>query len=102
MAASARKPLTQGMWWLLFAAATYMASLGFQTFKTFTLVPSLTNGLVWLGVLLILGLLVGILAYDSYAQERLRGQVQRPVRLFDRLMERNFLMSQSLRKGENV
>ncbi|HEY9745815.1 MAG TPA: hypothetical protein V6C99_06315 [Oculatellaceae cyanobacterium] len=92
---SSGKPLSRMQWWGLFLAATYVMSLWFQTFKTFTLVPSLVNGLLWVGTMLLLCLLVMVLAYDSYVQEKNRERIQKPVRLFEWLMKKRFLL-----KGE--
>ncbi|HEY9686291.1 MAG TPA: hypothetical protein V6C52_04875 [Coleofasciculaceae cyanobacterium] len=98
---SMEKPLTRPMWWGLFLAATYVMSLWFQTFKVFTVTPTLTNGLGWLGVNLLLLLIVMTLIYDSYVQEKGRGRIEKPIRLFEWMHRRAFLLRSNLRqKGD--
>lgn len=84
--------LSRPVWWLLFLAATYVMSQWFQTFRVFTITPSLENGLVWLGANLLLFVNVAVLVYDSYVQEKGRGQVQKPLRLFEWMYRRQFLL----------
>lgn len=91
------KPLSKGLWWGCFLLATYMMSLGFQTFRVFTLNPNLQNGLLWLGSMTLLALVVTVLIYDSYVQEKNRACVQKPIRLFEWMMEKRFLL-----KGEQA
>ena len=86
------KPLTRTLWWILFAAATYGMSLWFQTFKTFTLTPTWPTALPWMAVNFLLFLLLGTLIYDSYVQEKCRGHIQKPLRLFEWLMRKQFLL----------
>jgi hypothetical protein len=91
------KPLKRFQWWACFLLATYLMSLWFQTFKTFTLVPSLGNGLIWLGVMTLLTLIVMVLTYDSYVQEKNRDRVQKPIRVFEWLMAKRFLLKGDLK-----
>lgn len=86
------KPLNRGMWWFFFLVATIITSLGFQTFKVFTLEPTLKNGLLWLLVMLLLFQAVLLLAYDSYVQEKGKGTVQKPVKLFEWMIRKRFLL----------
>lgn len=85
-----KKPLSVVLWWLCFGISTYVMSLWFQAFRDFTETPSMQNGLNWLGVLALLLLTVSILLYDSYAQERNRGRVAHPVRVFEWLYRRQY------------
>lgn len=87
-----QKPLCRSAWWVLFLLATYTMSLWFQTFKAFTRTPSVAHGLLWLGVMAFLLLLLTILAYDSYVQEKVKGRVQKSLPPFDWLIERRFLL----------
>lgn len=91
------KPLKRIHWWACFILATYLMSLWFQTFKAFTLTPTLGNGLIWLGVMLLLTLIVMVLTYDSYVQEKSRDRVQKPIRVFEWLMAKRFLLKGDLK-----
>ena len=84
------KPLTRGLWWAVFLAATFILSLCFQTFKTFTLTPTLENGLVWAGMLGLLGVTLAVLMYDSYANERNQGKIQHPLALFEWIYRKQY------------
>lgn len=90
--ATVEKPLSRGMWWFFFLIATFITSLAFKTFGLFTLQPNLQNGLLWLLVLTILFQAFGVLAYDSYVQEKAKGKVQKPVRLFEWMIQKRFLL----------
>lgn len=62
-------------WWSVFILATVSLSLCFQTFKAFTLHPSLNTGLPLLGALaLMLGAMI-LLIYDGYAKDKAKGKV---------------------------
>jgi preprotein translocase subunit SecG len=87
------KPLNRVMWWLVFLIATFAASLGFKTFGAFTLRPNLLNASVWALVMLFLFLSIAVLAYDSYVHEKFKGNVQKPVKLFEWMIRRGFLLS---------
>lgn len=96
-----QKPLKPLAWWLVFALATYIMSLWFQTFRVFTLSPTLHNGLIWVGVMLLLVLTVAVLVYDIYIQEKSRGHIAKPVPLFDWMAEKRFLLKSNLHdKGD--
>ena len=86
------KPLSRPLWWGLFLTATYVMSLWFQTFKAFTVQPTLQNGAVWLGVMLLLSLVLGVLVYDSYVQEKRQGRLHHTLGLFEWLYRRRFLL----------
>lgn len=96
------KPLSRPMWWIFFLMASYMMSLWFQTFKAFTLVPSLTNGLVWLVVMFLLAHVLVVLIYDSYVQEKGLGRIEKPIRLFEWMLEKRFLMRSVLKQKETI
>jgi hypothetical protein len=97
---SLQKPLARSAWWALFLLATYVMSLWFQTFKAFTLVPSWQNASVWLGVMLVLVMLVLVLVYDSYVQEKANARVQKPIQLFETLYRKRFLIRKDLQQKE--
>ncbi|MCE3235323.1 MAG: hypothetical protein K0Q50_1503 [Vampirovibrio sp.] len=96
------KPLSRPMWWIFFLMASYIMSLWFQTFKAFTMVPSLPNGLVLLAVMFLLGQVLMVLIYDSYVQEKGRGRIQKPIRLFEWMLEKRFLMRSVLKQKETI
>jgi hypothetical protein len=98
----ASKPLGRGMWWTLFLMASFIMSLCFRTFKTFTLVPSLGNGLLWGLALFLLAQVVLVLVYDSYVLEKSRGRIQRPIRLFEWMLRKRFLLRSVLEQKENA
>ncbi|MGE0199841.1 MAG: hypothetical protein AB7P76_02595 [Candidatus Melainabacteria bacterium] len=85
-----RKPMTQTLWWACFAAATVVLSLCFQQFKNFTLQPTAWNGFLMAGVLLLLTVLVMLMIYDGYVQERLAGNVRHPFGLFEAVLIRQY------------
>ncbi len=87
-----QKPLRRPVWWATFLLATYTMSLWFQTFKVFTRVPSMANAFSWLGVMALLVVVLALLAYDSYVQEKAKGKIQKPARLFEWLIARRFLL----------
>jgi len=97
-----QKPLSRGMWWACFLLASFIMSLCFQTFKAFTLVPNWSNGLAWLAAMLLMGQTVLVLAYDSYVQETAKGRVQRPIRLFEWMMHKRFLLRAVLKQKEEI
>lgn len=95
------KPLSRLTWWFFFLVATFIASLGFQTFKVFTLNPNWQTAGWWVLVMLLLFQAVAILAYDSYVQEMHKGNVQKPVKLFDWMIRKGFLLrTTSDKKGK--
>ncbi len=96
---STQKPLSTPLWWVCFAAATYVMSLCFQTFKVFTLAPNWTTGLGFLGVCMLLVFITGTLVFDSYVKERRLGKVQRPAALFERLAQKLHLTLPALEDG---
>ncbi|WP_373531491.1 hypothetical protein [Vampirovibrio sp.] len=87
------KPLNRPMWWFFFLIATVAASFGFRTFGAFTLRPNLLNAFVWALVMVLLFVSIAVLAYDSYVHEKGKGNVQKPVRLFEWMIRRGFLLS---------
>jgi hypothetical protein len=89
--------LPKPLWWALFLVATYLMSLWFQTFKTFTLTPILSTGFAWLLVMGLLTVVIMILAYDSYVQEKGKGRIEKPARLFEWMIARRVLFPPSLR-----
>lgn len=95
-----KKPLGRVMWWLLFLIATYITSLGFSSFGAFTHQPTLQNALIWLLVMVLLFQSILLLVYDSYVQEKIRGKVEKPVRLFEWMIRKRFLLRiSSAKKG---
>ncbi len=90
------KPLSRFAWWVCFLLATFIMSLWFQTFKVFTLVPNWGNGLSWLGVNLLLALVVMLLIYDSYVQEKIAGRIAKPARLFEWMIQKRILLKGDL------
>jgi|GEM_PF-2246333 len=97
-----QKPLSRGMWWACFLLASFVMSLCFQTFKAFTLVPNWSNGLVWVVAMLLMAQMVLVLIYDSYVQETANGRVQRPIRLFEWMMQKRFLLRAVLEQKEEI
>jgi len=97
-----RKPLGRALWWMLFLLASFIMSLCFQSFKTFTLVPSLNNGLLWILAMVLLAQVVVVLIYDSYVLEKNRGRIQKPIRLFEWMMQKRFLLRSVLEQKENA
>jgi len=97
-----QKPLNRGMWWACFLLASFVMSLCFQTFKAFTLVPNWSNGLVWAVAMLLMAQMVLILIYDSYVQETANGRIQRPIRLFEWMMQKRFLLRAVLEQKEEI
>jgi hypothetical protein len=66
------------------------------------LVPNLVNGLLWGLAMFMLAQVVVVLVYDSYVLEKTRGRIQRPIRLFEWMMQRRFLLRSVLEQKENV
>lgn len=97
-----QKPLGRGMWWACFLIASFTMSLCFQTFKAFTLVPNWSNGLMWLVAILLLVQVVLVLIYDSYVLEKARGRIQKPLRLFEWMMHKRFLLRAVLEQKEDI
>jgi len=97
-----QKPLSRVMWWACFLLASFIMSLCFQTFKAFTLVPNWSNGLVWVVAMLLMAQMVLVLIYDSYVQETANGRVQRPIRLFEWMMQKRFLLRAVLEQKEEI
>lgn len=91
------KPLNTLGWWACFLLATVLMSQWFHTFKALLAAPTLANALVWLGVMTALTLVVVLLGYDSYVQAKGKGEVQRPIRLMDWMMEKRFLLKGDLK-----
>lgn len=75
--------LGSSLWWGAFLAATFILSLCFQAFKEFTLTPDVFHGLLLLGALLLLLGVMLLLVIDGYLKERQKGNIQRPVALFE-------------------
>ncbi len=98
---SVTKPLNRGMWWTLFLAATFLMSLWFQTYKAFASIPTLNNGLIWGLVMFLLAQVLIVLVYDSYVQEKSRGRVEKPIRLFEWMIKKRFLLRSVLEQKEN-
>lgn len=96
------KPLNRGMWWFFFLVATVITSFGFQTFRVFTLQPTLQNGLLWLLVMTLLIHAVILLAYDSYVQEKKKDTVKKPVKLFEWMIQKRFLLRVSSAKKGSI
>lgn len=82
------RPLAQWAWWALFGVATYMLSLVFQTFKLFTVETTWGTTGLFLAAILGLCLVMAILAFDSYAKERTRGNIHNPIPLFEWVFSR--------------
>lgn len=82
------RPLAQWAWWALFGVATYLLSLVFQTFKLFTVETTWGSTGLFLAAILGLCLVMAILAFDSYAKERSRGNIHNPIPLFEWVFSR--------------
>jgi hypothetical protein len=89
---TSKGPFAKPLWWSFFLSATILMSLWFRTFKAFTLHPTMATGSLWLLVMLFLLLNIVILAYDSYLNEKGKGNIHKPVRLFEWLHSRRFLI----------
>jgi hypothetical protein len=87
-----QRPFARPVWWTLFLLATFFMSLWFQTFKTFTLTPTLQTGLTWLVVMAVLVAIVTLMIYDSYVYEWQKGQIQKPMALFEWMIRQRFLL----------
>jgi len=98
---SVMKPLSRVVWWTLFLAATILMSLWFQTYKAFASVPTLNSGLIWGLVMFLLVQVLIVLVYDSYVQEKSRGRVEKPIRLFEWMIKKRFLLRSVLEQKEN-
>ncbi|MEB3246156.1 MAG: hypothetical protein VKJ06_09260 [Vampirovibrionales bacterium] len=70
-------------WWAVFLLCAVGLSWVFETFKQFTLVPNLTNGLLLAGAFFILLGAFVLLLYDSYAKEKQKDKITRPFALFE-------------------
>lgn len=75
--------LTKPLWWSLFALDTFLLSKCFHTFKTYTLVPDLNNGLLFAAAILSCLLVLSVLVFDSYAIEKTKGNIHKPFFLFE-------------------
>ena len=90
MGTAAKAGFSMMVWWAVFIAATVSFSLFLNSFKAFTLMPSLPDGLAFFGSSLLLIASFGALVYDSYMKERVKGRVQRRVPLFDKLLQMQY------------
>ena len=90
---STKAGLSRLRWWLVFGLATLSLSLLFRTFKTFTLVPDLANGLTTLVALLAVCITMTALVYDGYVKEKAKGKLQRTFGLFEWLVQRGVCVS---------
>jgi hypothetical protein len=82
------RSFSKPVWWLLFLGSTYVLSLAFQTFRTFTVTPDWPNGLAFAGAIAALLVLMAVMLFDSYAKEKQLGNIHHPIRLFEWLYER--------------
>ncbi len=71
------------LWWGVFAGATYAFSLLLQAFKAYTLTPTFSHGLGLAGAVSFVILALLALVYDSYAKEKVKGNVMKPFALFE-------------------
>lgn len=94
------KPLSAWGWWLMFGLSTWAMANCFQTFRDFTNVPDARNGFLWVFSFFLLTPPLLLLIYDSYAQEKNRGRVEKPLRLFEWMMRRRFLLGPALNSEE--
>ncbi len=85
-----KQPLHPILWWVLFGVATFQLSLCLQSSRAFFLDTNWGNGLHLLGMIALLGLVMGVLMYDSYVKEKHQGKIQRPIRLFEWLYQRQY------------
>jgi glucan phosphoethanolaminetransferase (alkaline phosphatase superfamily) len=83
---------TKPLWWMFFLTATFLMSLWFRAFKIFTVHPNWSTGISLLLVMLLLFVNIAILAYDSYLHEKSKGNIHKPIRFFEWLSNRRFLM----------
>ena len=77
--------LNTPMWWVMFILTTVLLSSTVEQFKAFTLVPEMASGLKLAMLVLALLLVLTVIMYDSYVKEKLKGEVVRPIKLFERL-----------------
>ena len=79
-----------GMWWLVFVVASYALSLFFQTFKMFTLQPTVQHMIEWLAAIAFALLSFGILLYDTYAKEKAKGNLYNTFSPFEWVYARQY------------
>lgn len=96
-APQAVKPLNKIQWWACFLVATYLMSLWFQASRAFFQATSLSQGITWFAVSMPLGMVLLVLIYDSYVQEKNRNHVQKSIRIFEWLMAKRFLLKGDLK-----
>jgi len=98
---SLQKPLSRLAWWAYFLVASFVMSLWFEASRTLSASLSWLNGLHLLAVTLLLAMILLVLVYDSYVQEKSRGRIHHPMRLFEWLIQRRFLLSPKRVAPEN-
>ena len=69
----------------LFILTTVLLSSTVEQFKVFTLTPDTVSGFKLLMLLVALLFVLTAIIYDSYVKEKLKGEVARPIKLFERL-----------------
>ncbi|MBY0403646.1 MAG: hypothetical protein K2X66_07075, partial [Cyanobacteria bacterium] len=80
---TSNKFLNPVQWWVLFAVNTYLMAQVFQTFREFTLQPTASHLLILLGIVAALSLMLGLQLFDSYVNEKNKGNVHNQVPLFE-------------------
>lgn len=78
------------IWWGFFGVATVSMSLALQSFKQFTLNPTLPLGFKFAVACLACLLSVTILIYDGYVKEKQLGKIQRPFAPFEWLFAQQY------------
>ncbi|MEM0951641.1 MAG: hypothetical protein AAGI66_05800 [Cyanobacteria bacterium P01_H01_bin.74] len=86
-----KKPLGKLLWFVLFILGTYLMSLCFQAFRVFTLTPNIQNAAFLLLALLFTSQVLFVMIYDSYIHEKQKGNVYKPIALFEWLITKNFM-----------
>ncbi len=71
------------IWWTLFAGTTYAFSLLLQAFKTYTLTPDWSHGFALVGSFALVLVTLAGLVYDSYAKEKVKGNIVKPFTPFE-------------------
>ncbi len=88
-----QKPVFRlGLWWLLFAVASFALSLFFQAFREFTVTPTQQTFISLVASVVFVVCLTLILVYDGYVKERFKGNVIQPFAPFDWLIARQYGM----------
>jgi hypothetical protein len=90
MSRSSLQVLNRGLWWMVFGIATFALSIAFQTFRVFTLTPTLDTGLKLVAAVLLLIAVLLVLLYDSYVKEKGKGNIHHPFKLFEWVYARQF------------